>query len=218
MFPNILKLPFSGVSWKEYMRLLGLYLPKTAWKHIILGVVLAVCTLLGMLVGSLLTGRYKPDWSTINLTHIIFSVNPALWEEFFYRGVIMFVLLRITKSVRQASIIQIVLFSLAHIKGFDFWSWIDVVSVVVIAIAFTYSAHKTRSLVTGIVFHFVHDALLFLPQVPGGGVSGTNENIVFYASLLIMVGVSCIVTKVAADKLGVKADKELYIIEHASFS
>lgn len=218
LFPNKLQLPFKSVKRREYMRLLGFYLPRKAWKHIILGILLAVCTLSGMLVGSLLTGRYKLDWSTINLTHIIFSINPGLWEEFFYRGVIMFVLLRLTKSVRQASIIQIVLFSLAHIKGFDFWSWIDVISVMVFAIAFTYSAYKTRTLVAGIVFHFVHDALLFLPQVPRGGASGTYENIVFYASLCIMVGVSCIVIKVSADNLDVKADKELYTIEHTSHS
>jgi hypothetical protein len=80
----------------------------------------------------------------------------------------------------------------------------------VIAIAFTYSAYKTRTLVSGIIFHFVHDAFLFLPQVPEDAHMGTSEQILFHVALWIMVGISCILIKVAADSLDVKADKELY--------
>jgi membrane protease YdiL (CAAX protease family) len=215
LFPLKLHLPFGDVGQAEYMRRLGFYFPQKGWKHILLGILLAVCTLSGIFISSLITGRYKIDWSTVNLTHIIFSINPGLWEEVFYRGIIMFILLRVTKSVRQASIIQIIIFGLAHIKGFGLWSWIDVISVIIIAIAFTYSAYKTHSLVVGIVFHFLHDAFLFLPQVPGGEYIGISENIAFYACLWIMVGVGCLLIKFSADKLAVKADKELYLIEHS---
>jgi membrane protease YdiL (CAAX protease family) len=121
-----------------------------------------------MLIGSLLTGRYELNWSTVNISHTIFSINPGVWEEYFYRGVIMFLLLIATRSLKRAALIQIVLFGLSHIKGFDLWSWIDVISVMFLAVAFTYAAYKTRTLVAGIVFHFLNDALLFLPQVPGG--------------------------------------------------
>jgi len=86
----------------------------------------------------------------------------------------------------------------------------------VIAVAFTYSAYKTRTLVAGIVFHFLHDAFLFLPQVPGGVYIGVFENIAFYASLWLMVGVGCLLIKYSADNIGVKADEELYTLKHFS--
>ena len=212
LFPKKLRLPFGDVSWSEYMHRLGFYLPQKAWKHILLGSLLAVCTLSGMLIGSLLSGRYELDWSTVNIPHIIFSVNPGLWEEFFHRGVIMFLLIGATRSVWRAGLIQIVLFGLMHIKGFDPWAWVDVISVMVIAAAFTYAAYKTGTLVAGIVFHFLHDVFLFLPQVPDGEYFGLFENVAFYASLWLMVGVGCMVIRFSADKFGVKAAEELYTI------
>jgi membrane protease YdiL (CAAX protease family) len=72
-----------------------------------------------MLAGSLLTGRYVLDWRVLNLEHLVFSLNPGIREEFFFRGIIMVVLLQHVRTVRQAALIQIVLFGLTHIKGLD---------------------------------------------------------------------------------------------------
>jgi membrane protease YdiL (CAAX protease family) len=166
-----------------------------------------------MLVASILTGRYVPDWSTVSVSHTLFSLNPGIWEEFFYRGTIMIVLLKRTKSARLAALIQIVLFGLAHVKGFDLLSWVDVLSVMIIAVAFTYTAYKTRALIAGIVFHFLHDVFLFFVQVSGDQASGFAESAIFYASLWIGVGLACLVTRLAADKLGVQAPTELYQVE-----
>jgi membrane protease YdiL (CAAX protease family) len=213
IFPRCLKEPFGEVGLPEYMRRLGFYLPLNAWKHAVLGMVLALCTLVGMLVGSILTGRYELDWSTINISHTVFSLNPGVWEEVFFRGVIMAVLLTGVKSVRQAALIQILLFGLIHIKGADPWSWVDVISVMVIALAFTYVAYKTRTLLAGIVFHFLHDALLFFVQVPEGEYFGFTENMLFYVALWIMVGMACLLTKVVTEKLGVQAQVELYRVD-----
>lgn len=213
LFPSALRLPFRDVALPEYLHRLGFYLPQNSWKHILLGGLLAVCTISGMLIGSLLTGRYELDWSTVSFSHLIFSINPALWEEYFFRGIIMFVLLIATRSIKRAALLQIVLFGLTHIKGFDLWAWIDVISVMFLAVAFTYAAYKTRTFVAGIVFHFLHDVFLFLPQVPGGEYIGVFENILFYASLWLMVGVACVLIKYSSDSLGVKADQELYTLE-----
>lgn len=216
LFPRILKLPFGDVAWSEYLRRLGFFLPHRAWKHVLLGALLAGCTLAGMWAASLLTGRYQVDWSTVNISHVIFSINPGLWEEFFYRGIIMLVLLAATRSLRQAALAQIVIFGLSHIKGLDLWAWVDVLSVMVLAVAFTYTAYKTRTLVAGIVFHFLHDAFLFLPQVPGREYIGVGENVAFYASLWLTVGVGCLLVKFSSDRLGVQAREELYALGLAS--
>ena len=215
IFPRILKLPFGDVGLSTYLRKLGFYWPRNAWKHVLLGMLLAACTLTGIWIASLLSGRYVLDWSTVNLSHTIFSINPGVWEEFFYRGIIMLVLIGATRSIKRAALIQILLFSLAHIKGFDLWAWVDVLSVFILAIAFTYATLKTRTLVVGMVFHFLHDAFLFLPQVPGADYLGTQENVVFYACLWVMAGVACLIIKFASERLGGQADEELYKGEQA---
>jgi membrane protease YdiL (CAAX protease family) len=211
LFPKVLKQPFDTTRLPAYLHQLGFYLPGNAWKHILLGIILAACTLSGMLIGSLLTGQYAFDQNTINATQTIFSINPGIWEEFFYRGVIMFLFLGLTRSIKRAAILQIVLFGATHIKGVDIWSWVDVISVMVVALAFTYAAYKTRTLIAGIVFHFLHDTLLFVPQVPGAEYVGLAENVAFFGCLWVMVIVSLALIKIASEKFGVTTRRELYI-------
>jgi hypothetical protein len=213
LFPKWLKQPFGKVGLSVYLKCLGFHLPPGAWKHVVLGVVLALCTLGGMLIGALLSGRYVLDWSTVSVSHTVFSLNPGVWEEFFYRGIVMAVLLKGAKSVRRAALIQILLFGLAHVKGFGLWSWMDVISVMIVAVGLTYAAYKTRTLISGVVFHFAHDALLYLVQVPRSEELGFVEHAVFHLALWTMAGVACLLTRVAAERLGVQARTELYQVE-----
>ena len=212
LLPIRFGIPFGKLKTSEFLRKVGFYIPEKPWKHALLGLVLAGCTLTGMLVASTLTGKYSFNLDTVNLSHLVFCLNPALWEELFYRGILMLFLLGTGKSLRQAAIIQIILFGLAHIKGFDFWSLFDTVSVVVIAIGFTYVAYKTRNLLAGIVFHYFHDALLFLVQLPNSIDKGVIENITFYGLLWSMVGIGCLITKLAVDRLWGRPAKELYAL------
>jgi len=213
IFTRALKMPFGDVQLSQYLRRLGFYLPPQAWKHVLLGILLAGCTLSGMLAASIWSGRYSLDWSTISLTHILFSINPGVWEEFFYRGIIMFVLLRSTRSVKYAALIQIMIFCLMHIKGFSVWQFVNIVSVAILAVAFTFAAWKTRTLITSIVFHFLHDAFLFLPQPPGGDYVGMKENMLLYGCLWLAVGLALLLIHFAAERWGVRAQRELYTLQ-----
>jgi membrane protease YdiL (CAAX protease family) len=213
LYPKWLGIPFGRIETREFLRRVGFYLPDRAWKHVVLGLILAVCTLSGMLVASILTGKYAMDVSTINLPHLVFSLNPASWEELFYRGVLMFLLLRFTGSLKQAFVIQVVVFGATHIKGVDPGAFVDAFSVAVMALGFTYVAYKTRSLVAGVVFHYFHDAFLYLFQLPGGVYTGVVDNAIFYGVLWLMVGIGCVITKLAADTSGVRAATELYRLE-----
>jgi membrane protease YdiL (CAAX protease family) len=213
LFPKWLGIPFGRIETREFLRRVGFYPPDRAWRHVALGLTLAACTLSGMLLASILTGKYTVDVSTVDLPHLVFSLNPALWEELFYRGVLMLLLLKFTRSLRQAAVIQVVLFGLMHIKGVDVWSLVDSLSVMVLAIGYTYVAYKTRSLVAGIVFHYFHDAFLYLVQLPGGVYTGVAENVMFYGLLWLMAGIGCIIAKLAADNWGVRAPRDLYSLE-----
>lgn len=216
LFPKAYQAPFGQVPLAHYLKRLGVYLPIGAGRHILLGVLLAGCTLSGMLIASLLTGRYVLDWGTLNLSQIVFSLNPGIFEEIFYRGIITVLLLATTKSLKKAALLQIVIFGLAHVKGFDLPTLVDVISVMIIAIAFTYVAYRTRTLLAGMVFHFLHDSLLFFVQVPDRGTYiGFLENFLFYAFLWLMVGVGCGLIWYATEHLNVRAEDELYSLDAA---
>ena len=167
-----------------------------------------------MLIASVLTGKYVVDPSTITFQHMLFSLNPALWEELFYRGVLITWLLKIGYPWRRAFLIQVALFGVAHVKGTDLLALVDVVSVLVLAVGFTYVADKTRSLLAGVVFHFFHDAFLFFVQISGGVYIGITENALFYGSLWLMVGIGCVITKYFVETQGVQATEKLYFISH----
>jgi hypothetical protein len=213
VYPKVLGIPFGRIDTRTFLRKVGFFLPNNGWKHILLGLVLAFFTLSGMLTASILSGKYQMDLSTINLSHLLFSLNPALWEELFYRGVLMILLLKLTGSFRKAFIIQVLVFGLLHIKGFDFWSLVDAFTVGVIAIGFTYTAYKTQALAAGIVFHYFHDAFLFFVQLPKGVPSSTADNAVFYGLLWLMVGIGCLIIRLAVDVFGVQAPTPFYTLE-----
>ncbi len=122
----------------------------------------------------------------------------------------MIILLNAIKKVETAFGIQCIIFGLIHIKTFDIWGVIDVFSVMIIAIVFTFAAYKTNCLLAGIVFHFLHDALLFFVQIPGGEYVGLMENVTFYIPLWIMVGIGCLITKFASEQFNITAKMELY--------
>jgi hypothetical protein len=210
LFPKVFKIPFGRVSIKEFIFKVGLYPSKKIYGFILIGILAAVTTISAMLIGSILTGKYVFDSSTINLGHAIFSLTPGIWEEVFYRGIIMIVLLRMTSSFKKAAIIQVVIFALAHIKGFDFLSILDVFSVLVIAIGFTYMAYKTKSLIPGIVFHYLHDTFLFSVQIPGGDYTGFKDNALFYSVLWISIGLVILVTKHLSEKYQIVNKFNLY--------
>ena len=213
LFPRVFGIPFGKIPLRNFTQKIGLHLPDSSWKHILLGVILALCTLSGMLVASILSGNDVPNFGAITLPHSVFSLNPGIWEEVFYRGVLMMVLLRLTKSLRKAAAIQIALFGFSHVKGVDIPALFEVISVTIIGIGFTYAAYKTRSLVAGIVFHYLHDAFLFFVQPPGGEYTGLLDNALFYAMLWSMVGLGCLATKFAAEKFKARALTDLYALE-----
>lgn len=210
ILPRKRGVPFGKVATGEFLHRLGIYRPENLVGHVLLGVTLAALSLSGMLVGSMLSGLYVFDPSTIDVSQIVFSVNPGLWEELFYRGVLMVLLIRDTKSVRGAALIQVIIFSLFHVKGFDLWSLVDVFSVSILTLGFTYTAYKTRSLIPGILYHFLHDAFIFVVQVPGEVALSNTQNAVFFFSLWVAVGAGCLVTKVSAERFGVQEKEELY--------
>ena len=213
LFPKVYKIPFGKVSVREWIIKIGLYKPEHTFKYIILGILLATITLSGMLFASFQIGGYKPDLSTITLGQAIFSLTPGIWEEILFRGVLMIALLHLTKSLKKAAIIQVVLFGLAHIKGIDLLSFIDAFFVMILAISFTYVTFKTKSLIPAIIFHYLHDTFIFFVQLPDDKYIGFTNNAVFYITLLISVILTMLITKKLVERFNIQGNFDFYAEE-----
>ncbi len=210
LYPHVLKIPFGEIPAKEFSAKIGLYVPAHFGHNVLLGIVLASCTLTGMLVASMATGRYVFDINASTIEQVLFSTVPGMWEEVFWRGILMMILIKHFKEVKKPFFIQSVIFGLAHFHALDLWSMVDLVSVMILGLGYTYVALKTNSLVPGIVSHFLHDALLFVVQVPRGVFLGTTENLLFFGCLWGMVAIGCFITKLASEKFKLAQSTILY--------
>jgi membrane protease YdiL (CAAX protease family) len=210
VFPTRLGIPFGKVDADKFARGIGLFLPKRPGRHVLLGVLLAACSLSGMLIGSLLTGRYEFELGNVTTDQVAFATVPGVWEEVFFRGVLMMVLLFNIKDLRKAMVAQCVIFGLLHFQGVEPWQLVDLLSVAIIGFVAVYTAHKTNSLMPAIIFHFLHDALIFLVQVPDGDYEGVYENLVFYVSLWAMLGIGLLIIQFVTKRWDVRESVELY--------
>lgn len=215
LYPRKLRVPFGEVSATDFSKKIGLYMPGRPARAVLLGVVLAACTLTGMLIASLLTGRYVFDIDTLSFKQIAFATVPAVWEEVYFRGIMMMVLLFALKDLRRAMVVQCVIFGLIHFRGVGLWELVDIFSVTLIALVMVYAAHRTNVLWSAIVFHFLHDAFIFVVQVPDGEYIGTYENIVFYACLWAMMGVGALIIKYASERWEISEPMKLYDLAKA---
>ena len=129
----------------------------------------------------------------------------------------MFVLFRGLKNVNKAIIVQSIIFGLAHLNGFDFWSLVNIFSVIILGLAFSYTAFKTNSLIPGIISHFLHDGFIYLVQTPDAAYNGTFENVVFFLSLWMMVGIGCLITKVVVEKGNISQKTILYDLSKVEY-
>jgi membrane protease YdiL (CAAX protease family) len=89
-------------------------------------------------------------------------------------------------------------------------------SVAIIAVGFTYIAYKTKSLIPGMIFHYLHDTFLFAVQLPGGEYAGFRDNMFFYAGLWTSVLLSMAMTKLLVERFHIVSPYDFYAIHGGS--
>jgi membrane protease YdiL (CAAX protease family) len=213
LFPKVFKIPFGKQTIVEWLSNLGIYFPQKFTHHILLGVLLGVISLSGMLIASLITGKYEFNLSNLSPGHFIFCLTPGIWEEIFFRGVIMIVLISIFKNLRKAFWWQVFIFAACHFQSISITGGIEIVSVFIIGITFTLLAVKTRCLIAGIIYHYIHDAFLYLVQNPGGKYHGFEDQFTFYIFLWSAMLINIIIINLASDVLKIKGNKRIYAID-----
>lgn len=214
LFPKVFKIPFGKQQTiAGWLSSLGIYFPKKFTYHILLGILLGIISLSGMLIASLITGEYEFDLRNLSPGHLVFCLTPAIWEEIFFRGVIMILLISAFKNLRKAFWWQVSIFALCHFKFLSITGGIEILSVFIIGITFTFLAVKTRCLIAGMIYHYIHDAFLYLVQNPGGEYHGFQDQFTFYVFLWSAMLINIIIINLASDGFKIMGKRRIYTID-----
>ena len=135
------------------------------------------------------------DWSFLPPLRWVKGLTRGIWEEVFFRGIILGLFFRFNNK-KKAIFYSTFLFAIIHLNTFppDIETLIDILSIFFMGLVFTYLVLKTGSLLSGIIFHYVHDIFVLLVQ----NTPGTNKVIelsLFYTFLWAALGIGVFATK-----------------------
>lgn len=200
LMPYILGLPNGRKSLRDYCYDIRLLSTTPLGRNILLGFLMAALSLSSIFLASLLTGHFVFDWSLVPAVRWVKGLTRGIWEEVFFRGIILVLFMRIY-PIRRAVFLSTFLFAVVHLNpmAINLEMIVDVVSIFFIGLLFTYLVLKTGSLLPAIVFHFIHDIFVYLVQNTPGA-KEPLASILLYAFLWIALIIGALLTK--------------YIVEH----
>lgn len=191
LMPYVLGLPNGRKSLREYCYDIRLLPMKPVVRNVLLGLLLAALTLGSILLASVITGHFVLDWSTVPALRWVKGLTRGIWEEVFFRGIILVLFMRIFPK-RRAIILATLLFAIVHLDpmNMDLHMIVDVISVFFMGLLFTYVVLKTGSLLPAIIFHYVHDIFIYLVQnTPGADESMSNVLLFGLLWISLIIGV-----------------------------
>jgi membrane protease YdiL (CAAX protease family) len=193
--PRVLGLPNGRKSLRDYCHDIRLLPLTPLGRNLLLGPLLAALTLSSILLASLATGHFVLDWSTVPPLRWVKGLTRGIWEEVFFRGIILVLFMRLYPE-RKAVFLAALLFAVAHLNpmAIDLDRIVDVVSIFFMGLLFTYLVLKTGSLLPAIVFHYVHDIFLLLVQNTPGA-DETLASALLYGFLWIALAIGAVLTK-----------------------
>jgi len=200
LMPCVLGLPNGRKSLRGYCHDIRLLPITPLGRNILLGLLMAALSLSSIFLASLLTGHFVFDWSLVPALRWVKGLTRGIWEEVFFRGIILVLFMRIY-PIRRAVFLSTFLFAVVHLNPMviNLEMIVDVISIFFIGLLFTYLVLKTGSLLPAIVFHFIHDIFVYLVQ----NTPGANEplaSVLLYVFLWIALISGGVLTK--------------YIVEH----
>jgi membrane protease YdiL (CAAX protease family) len=166
VIPFVLHLPNGKESFREYLQSIRLTKFSPIGKNIAVTVVCVLCVLGGMFGAALIFGGWTSDLSFLlppDSYYLLSAINPGLWEEITWRGVILILLLK-RFDTRTAIGINSVLFALTHLTNLLVGQPIiimlgQLIFVLIGAPLLCLLFIKTESLIPGIIVHYSIDAL-----------------------------------------------------------
>ena len=166
--PNVYKLPQDYDSFRNYLRGIRLTLSRPyAWILLFTLTSYAIFVLC-QLAGSFLCGQYTFDITRIlpPNSYYLLNVNPALFEEIMFRGIIFTILLAVI-SQRRSLILSLVLFGLVHFANLLhgvtantlLYTSAQVLWACGMGFFWSYLVLKTGSIIPSIILHYLSNAL-----------------------------------------------------------
>jgi membrane protease YdiL (CAAX protease family) len=200
LMPYVLGLPNGRKSLREYCYDIRLLPMKPVVRNILLGLLLAALTLGGILIASLITGHFVFDWSTVPALRWVKGLTRGIWEEVFFRGIILVLFLRLYPE-RRAVFLTTFLFAIVHLDPLhmDLEMIVDVTGVFFIGLLLAYVVLKTGSLLPGIIFHYLHDIFINLVQNTPGA-DEIMSQVLLYGLLGIALIIGALLTKYIVDR------------------
>jgi len=198
--PYMLGLPNGRKSLREYSCDIRLLPMTPVGRNILIGLLTAVLTLSSIYLASLLTGHFVLDWSLVPSLRWVKGLTRGIWEEVFFRGIILVLFMR-TFPQRRAIFVSTFLFAVVHLNPMyiSLEHIVDVVSIFFMGLLFTYLVLKTGSLLPAIVFHYVHDIFVLLVQNTPGA-DETLASVLLYAFLWIALILGAFLTKIIVER------------------
>jgi membrane protease YdiL (CAAX protease family) len=209
LMPRVLGLPNGRKSLRDYCRDIRLLPVRPLGRNVFIGLLMAALTLSGILLASLLTRHFILDWSTVHASRLIKGLTRGIWEEVFFRGIILVLFMRVF-SKRKAIFLSSFLFAMAHLRSMALTleMIVDLVSIFFMGLLFIYIVLKTGSLLPAIVFHYIHDIfVLFVQNTPGA--DKVLATTFLYSFLWIALVVGAVLTKYIVERGSMKESKIL---------
>ena len=209
LMPYVIGLPNGRKSFQDYCRDIRLLPMTPLGRNILLGLLMAMLTLSSILLASLVTGHFALDWSTVPSLRWIKSLTRGVWEEVFFRGIILVLFMRLFPK-RRAAVLATFLFAMAHLDSLtpNLDMIVDIISIFFMGLLFTYLVLKTGSLLPGIIFHYLHDVFLFLVQnTPGADQVLATTLLYLFLGIALVIG--AVLTKYIVERWPMKDSKTL---------
>jgi len=200
LMPFVLGLPNGRKSLRDYCQDIRLLPMRPLGRNILLGVLMAALTLSSIFLAALLTGHFVFDWSYVPALRWVKGLTRGIWEEVFFRGIILVLFMRIL-SKRKAMFFAAFLFAVVHLNPLDLSLplVVDVISIFFMGLLFTYLVLKTGSLLPAIVFHYIHDIFVLLVQNTPGA-DEVLASVLLYGFLWGALAVGALLTKYIVER------------------
>ena len=209
LMPYVVGLPNGRKLLQDYCRDIRLLPVTPLGRNISLGLLITTLTLSSILLASLMTGHFVLDWSTVPSLRWIKGLTRGIWEEVFFRGIILVLFMRLYPK-RRAVFLATFLFAVVHLNplALNLHMVVDVISIFFMGLLFTYLALKTGSLLSGIVFHYLHNIFLFLVQNTPGA-DEVRAAMLLYSFLWFALVIGAMLTKYIVEHWPTKGSKTL---------
>ena len=198
LMPYVFGIPNGRKSLKEFCYDIRLLPLSPVGRNVAIGLLMAGLTLSSILLASILTGHFQLDWGEVPPIRLLKGATRGIWEEVFFRGIIMVILFRMY-SARRAIFMTAFIFAITHLGGFSLDIIIDVISIFFMGLLFIYLVLKTGSLLPAIVFHYVHDIFVLLVQKTPDA-EEPMKSILLYGFLWVALAIGALLTKLIVER------------------